>query len=281
MATVKDFRGDVSSWCPGCGDFSVMAALQRAAVNLGLEPHQMSVISGIGCSSKISEYTRTYGFHGIHGRSLPVAQGAKMANPAMTVVAAGGDGDGYGIGAGHFIHAVRRNIDITYLVMDNQIYGLTKGQTSPRSEHDFVTKTTMKGNKEYPVDPISTAISNGGTFIAQAFSGDVTKLTEIIERAVQHKGFSLVNVFSPCVTFNKVNTYNFFKEHLVELDRPFTDRAQAINYVKEHNGLFTGVIYEEEKTDFQNQLGIEWHITEVQEGSMDKGLLRQLEETFM
>ncbi|QQE80096.1 2-oxoacid:ferredoxin oxidoreductase subunit beta [Alicyclobacillus sp. SO9] len=280
MATVKDFKGDVSTWCPGCGDFSVMAALQRAAVNMGLEPHQMSVISGIGCSSKISEYTRTYGFHGIHGRSLPVAQGAKMANPELTVIASGGDGDGYGIGVGHFIHAVRRNIDITYLVMDNQIYGLTKGQTSPRSQHDFVTKTTAKGNKEYPVDPISTALSNGGTFIAQGYSGDVKNLTEIIEKAISHKGFSLVNVFSPCVTFNKINTYNFFKDNLVHIDQAFSSRTEAINYVKEHNGLVTGIVYEEEQQDFQSQLGIDWNM-HVSSGDMDADMIHEIEKTFM
>jgi len=281
MATVKDFKGDAATWCPGCGDFSVMAALQRAAVNLGLEPHEMAIVSGIGCSSKISEYTRSYGFHGIHGRSLPVAQGAKMANPNLTVVAAGGDGDGYGIGAGHFIHAVRRNIDITYVVMDNQIYGLTKGQTSPRSAHDFVTKTTVKGNKEYPVDAISTALVNGGTFVSQGFSGNVVELAGIIEQAIRHKGFSLVNVFSPCVTFNKVNTYNFFKDHLVELNAPIASRAAAVGYVKQCGGLFTGVIYQEKQEDFQSQLGIDWHIADIQSGPMDENLLRQLETMFM
>ncbi|UOF91101.1 2-oxoacid:ferredoxin oxidoreductase subunit beta [Fodinisporobacter ferrooxydans] len=280
MATVKDFKGDSSTWCPGCGDYSVMAALQKAAVNLGLEPHEIVTVTGIGCSSKISEYMRTYGFHTLHGRSLPVAQGAKMANPNLKVIAAGGDGDGYGIGLGHFNHAVRRNIDITYLVMDNQIYGLTKGQTSPRSNHGFVTKTTQKGNKEYPVDPLSTAISNGCTFVAQAFSGDVKGLTEIIEKALEHKGFSLVNIFSPCVTFNKINTYDFFREHLVKVDEPFHTREEAIQIIKQQQGLLTGILFVEEREDFQEQLGIDWNMLAVKEGSMDEGQLRSFETLF-
>lgn len=280
MATIKDFRGDTPTWCPGCGHFSVMAGVQKAALNLGLEPHQMAIVTGIGCSSKLSEYTRTYGFHTLHGRSLPVAQGVKMANPELTVIAAGGDGDGYGIGMGHFAHAVRRNIDMTYVVMDNQIYGLTKGQTSPRSAHQFVTKTTKAGNKEYPIDPLATAIANGGTFVAQAFSGDIKGMTEIIERAIQHKGFSLVNVYSPCVTFNKVNTYDFFKESLAQVDQPFATREEAISIIKEKEGLVTGILFEEERDDFQTQLDIDWNILDVKEGSMDEALLRKMENLF-
>src|SRR5690554_4580020 len=167
MATIKDLRGDQPTWCPGCGHFSIMNGIQKAIIQLGYEPHEFAIISGIGCSGKVSEYVRTNGFHTIHGRSIPIAQGVKMGNPHLKVIASGGDGDGYGIGLGHFVHASRRNIDISYIVMDNNIYGLTKGQTSPRSEHGFVTKTTKDGNKEYPVDPISTSIANGATFVAQ------------------------------------------------------------------------------------------------------------------
>jgi len=280
MATLKDYRGDVSTWCPGCGHFSVMAGIQKALINLGYEPHEVAIITGIGCSSKLSEYTRTYGFHTIHGRSLPVAQGVKMANPNLKVIAAGGDGDGYGIGLGHFVHAVRRNIDMTYVAMDNNIYGLTKGQTSPRSAHNFVTKTTLKGNKEYPVDPLSTAIANGGTFVAQAFSGDIKTMTEILEKALQHKGFALVNIFSPCVTYNKVNTYDYYKDNLVNIDAPLATREEAIKVVKEHDGLVQGVIYQEERDDFQTKLGIDWKILDVKTGEMDEALLRQTEAMF-
>lgn len=279
--TLKDFKGDTSTWCPGCGHFSVMAGLQRALVNLGIHPHEVITVTGIGCSSKISEYTRTYGFHTIHGRALPVAQGAKMAAPEMHVIAAGGDGDGYGIGAGHFVHAVRRNIDLTYLVMDNSIYGLTKGQTSPRSQHDFVSKTTLKGNKEYPLDALSIALANGATFVAQAFSGDVKRMTELIEKAIQHKGFALVNIFSPCVTYNKVNTYDYYRDHLVTIDEPLPTREEAIRVLKEHGGNVQGLLYVEERDDFQKQLGIDWKMRDVQNGPMDEAMIRALEKEFM
>lgn len=279
--TLKDFKGDTSTWCPGCGHFSVMAGLQRALVNLGIHPHEVITVTGIGCSSKISEYTRTYGFHTIHGRALPVAQGAKMAAPEMHVIAAGGDGDGYGIGAGHFVHAVRRNIDLTYLVMDNSIYGLTKGQTSPRSQHDFVSKTTLKGNKEYPLDALSIALANGATFVAQAFSGDVKRMSELIEKAIQHKGFSLVNIFSPCVTYNKVNTYDYYRDHLVTIDEPLPTREEAIRVLKEHGGNVQGLLFVEERDDFQKQLGIDWKMRDVQNGPMDESMIRALEKEFM
>lgn len=269
MANMKDLRGDKPTWCPGCGHFSVMASIQKSVINLGYESHEFSIISGIGCSGKVSEYVRTNGFHTIHGRSLPVAQGVKMGNPDLKVIAAGGDGDGYGIGLGHFLHAVRRNIDLTYIVMDNHIYGLTKGQTSPRSPEGFVTKTTKNGNKEHPIDALSLSISNGATFVAQGFAGDIKGMNDIIQQAINHKGFSHVNVFSPCVTFNKINTYDFFKENIKKIDEPFNTRDEAIKNIKENNGHLTGVIYKEEKDDFQTKLNIDWDMHSITNGSMD------------
>ncbi|HEU5138365.1 MAG TPA: 2-oxoacid:ferredoxin oxidoreductase subunit beta [Bacillales bacterium] len=250
MATVKDFRNKVRpNWCPGCGDFSVQAAIQRAAANLGLEPDDMALISGIGCSGRISGYVNTYGFHGTHGRVLPLAQGVKMANRDLTVIAAGGDGDGFAIGLGHTLHALRRNIDITYIVMDNQVYGLTKGQTSPRSEEGFKTKSTPEGSVESSLSIMETALTAGGSFIAQGFSTNVKELTSLIEQAVNHKGFSFLNVFSPCVTYNKVNTYDWFKEHLVSLDDiegyDSSNRIQAMQTLMENNGFVTGLIYQD------------------------------------
>ena len=162
--TLKDYKGDVSTWCPGCGHFSVMAGIQKAAINQGLEPHQVALISGIGCSGKVSEYTRAYGFHTLHGRSLPVAQAVKLANSGLKVVASGGDGDGYGIGAGHFTHAARSNVDMTYVVMDNRIYGLTKGQTSPTSAQGFLSKTSPEGSGEREVKPLELALAAGASF---------------------------------------------------------------------------------------------------------------------
>ncbi|MCM3165791.1 2-oxoacid:ferredoxin oxidoreductase subunit beta [Peribacillus frigoritolerans] len=250
MATFKDFRNDVKpNWCPGCGDFSVQAAMQRAAANVGLEPENLAVVSGIGCSGRISGYIKSYGFHGIHGRSLPIAQGVKMANRELTVIASGGDGDGFAIGMGHTIHAIRRNIDITYIVMDNQIYGLTKGQTSPRSAAGFKTKSTPEGSIEQAVSPMELALSAGATFVAQSFSTDLKDLTAIIEAGINHKGFSFINVFSPCVTYNKINTYDWFKQNLTKLNTiegyDSSNKEQAMQTLMQHDSLVTGIIYQD------------------------------------
>ncbi|MFI8686194.1 2-oxoacid:ferredoxin oxidoreductase subunit beta [Rossellomorea sp. NPDC077527] len=249
MATFKDFRNNVKpNWCPGCGDFSVQAAIQRASANVGLDPEQLAVVSGIGCSGRISGYINSYGFHGIHGRSLPIAQGLKMANKDLTVIASGGDGDGFAIGLGHTIHAIRRNVDVTYIVMDNQIYGLTKGQTSPRSSSGFKTKSTPEGSIEPALAPMEMALTAGATFVAQSFSSDLKELTALIEAGLNHKGFSLINVFSPCVTYNKINTYDWFKENLTKLadveGYDPSNREQAMNTLMEKDGLVTGLIYQ-------------------------------------
>ncbi len=257
---MKDFRNNVKpNWCPGCGDFSVQAAIQRAAANVGLTPESLAVVSGIGCSGRISGYINAYGFHGIHGRSLPIAQGLKMANRELTVIAAGGDGDGFAIGMGHTVHALRRNIDITYIVMDNQIYGLTKGQTSPRSAMGFKTKSTPGGSIESTLSPLEVALSAGATFVAQSFSSELKQLTALIEAGIRHKGFSLINVYSPCVTFNKVNTYDWFKENLVNLDQEEGydpgNRIQAMTRLMETGGLLTGLIYQDTtKPSYEDQV---------------------------
>jgi 2-oxoglutarate/2-oxoacid ferredoxin oxidoreductase subunit beta len=259
MATFKDFRNNVKpNWCPGCGDFSVQAAIQRAAANVGLEPENLAVISGIGCSGRISGYINSYGLHGIHGRSLPIAQGVKMANRDLTVIASGGDGDGFAIGMGHTIHSIRRNIDITYIVMDNQIYGLTKGQTSPRSAAGFKTKSTPYGSIEQAISPMEMALTAGATFVAQSFSTDLKDLTALIEAGIQHKGFSLINVFSPCVTYNKVNTYDWFKENLTKLSDiegyDPSSREGAMSTLMKHDGLVTGLIYQNKERQSYQQL---------------------------
>jgi 2-oxoglutarate/2-oxoacid ferredoxin oxidoreductase subunit beta len=259
MATFKEFRNNVKpNWCPGCGDFSVQAAIQRAAANVGLEPEELAVISGIGCSGRISGYINAYGLHGIHGRALPIAQGVKLANRELTVIASGGDGDGFAIGMGHTVHAIRRNLDVTYIVMDNQIYGLTKGQTSPRSAEGFKTKSTPEGSIETTLSPLEIALSAGATFVAQSFSSDLKQLTNLIEEGLKHKGFSLINVFSPCVTFNKVNTYDWFKENIVNLEQ-FPDydpsnRIAAMTKIMETNGMVTGLIYQNKERKAYDEL---------------------------
>ncbi|NMM51161.1 2-oxoacid:ferredoxin oxidoreductase subunit beta [Paenibacillus aquistagni] len=260
MATFKEFRNNVKpNWCPGCGDFSVQAAIQRAAANVGLTPENLAVISGIGCSGRISGYVNAYGFHGIHGRALPIAQGVKLANRDLTVIASGGDGDGFAIGMGHTVHAIRRNINMTYIVMDNQIYGLTKGQTSPRSAVGFKTKSTPEGSIESTLAPLEIALASGATFVAQSFSSDLKQLTALIEQGIQHEGFSLINVFSPCVTFNKINTYDWFKENIVNLDTVEgydpSNRIQAMTKLMETNGMITGLIYQDSsRKSYENQI---------------------------
>ncbi|NNE38517.1 MAG: 2-oxoacid:ferredoxin oxidoreductase subunit beta [Gammaproteobacteria bacterium] len=216
---VNDYKGKVDpDWCPGCGDFGVLNSLRRAVLDLGLKPHEILTISGIGCSSNFPGYFNSYGMHTLHGRSLAVATGAKMANHKLNVIVTGGDGDGYGIGGNHFTHTARRNIDLTYIVMDNQIYGLTTGQVSPTSSLEMRTKSTPFGSVEFPFNPITSAIMNGATFVARAFSSDTKHLSDLMRQAIEHKGFSLVSVFSPCVTFNKDNTIQFFRSRVKKLE---------------------------------------------------------------
>jgi 2-oxoglutarate ferredoxin oxidoreductase subunit beta len=205
-------------WCPGCGDYGVLAAVQKALVELQIPQHEVATISGIGCSSNFPGFIETYGMHTLHGRSLPVATGVKMANHALTVLVTGGDGDGFGIGCGHFVHAMRRNVDLTYLVMDNQIYGLTTGQTSPTSRLAMKTKTTPFGNVERPVNPVALALAAGATYVARGFSADQKHLTELIKNAIEHKGFSFIDIFSPCVTYNHDNTVQWFRPRVKRLE---------------------------------------------------------------
>jgi 2-oxoglutarate ferredoxin oxidoreductase subunit beta len=217
---VKDsFKGKVHpDWCPGCGDFSVLSALQTALFELGLQPHQVVVISGIGCSSNLPGFINTYGMHTLHGRALAVGTGVKLGNHDLKVICVGGDGDGYGIGGNHFVHTMRRNVDLTYIVMDNQIYGLTTGQTSPTSVKGMKTKSTPHGSVENPINPIPLAMVGGATYVARGFSGKQKHLVELMKGAIQHKGFSLVDVFSPCVTYNKDNTYQWFNPRVKVLE---------------------------------------------------------------
>jgi len=217
--TMADTKGKVDpDWCPGCGDFGVLAALQKALVELQLPLHNVVTISGIGCSSNLPGYVNTYGMHTLHGRALAVATGMKLANHELTVIVTGGDGDGFGIGGNHFVHTMRRNVDLLYIVMDNQIYGLTTGQTSPTSRVGMKTKSMPFGNVESPVNPISLALAAGCTFVARGFSGEQKHLTELIRLGIQHPGFSFLDVFSPCVTYNHDNTYQWFRPRVKKLE---------------------------------------------------------------
>jgi 2-oxoglutarate ferredoxin oxidoreductase subunit beta len=227
--SLKSLESDVHpDWCPGCGDFGVLKSIKEATVELGIPPHDVLVVSGIGCSSNLPGFIRTYGVHSLHGRALPVATGAALANHALHVVAVGGDGDGYGIGIGHFIHAMRRNLNLTYVVMDNEIYGLTTGQTSPTTTLGHKTKSTPRGNAETPIQPLALALAAGATYVARGFSGEQKQLTRLVAGAIAHRGFSLVDVFSPCVTFNKANTYPWFKERVYHLDEKQHDTGDLL-----------------------------------------------------
>ncbi|WP_149453966.1 2-oxoacid:ferredoxin oxidoreductase subunit beta [Pasteuria penetrans] len=252
MVTFKDFGSKLKpNWCPACGDFSVLNAMQKAFANLQYDPSEVVVVGGIGCSGRISGYLHGFGVHGTHGRALPLAQGIKLANRDLKVVVAGGDGDAFAIGMGHTVHAIRRNIDLTYIVMDNQVYGLTKGQTSPRSGEGFKTKSTPHGAVEVALSPMETALTVGATFVAQAVSSDLKQVIRVLEAGLQHKGFSFINIFSPCVTYNKINTYQWFKKTLVSLDGDESydpsDRMLALRRLIENQGWLTGIIYQDKE----------------------------------
>ena len=215
----NDFKGKVDpDWCAGCGDFGVLNSLRKACLDLGLKPHEILTISGIGYSSNFPGFFNSYGMHTLHGRSLAVATGAKMANHELTVVVTGGDGDGYGIGGNHFTHTARRNVDLTYIVMDNEIYGLTTGQVSPTSALDMKTKSTPFGSVEFTFNPVTSAIMNGATFVARGFSSDTKHLSMLMQQAIEHRGFSLLSIFSPCITFNHDNNDAFFKPRVKRLE---------------------------------------------------------------
>ncbi len=230
---MADLKGKVDpDWCPGCGDFGVLAAVQKALVELQIPNHTVATVSGIGCSSNFPGFINTYGMHTLHGRSLPVASGLKLANHELTVLVTGGVGDGFGIGCGHFVHTMRRNINLTYLVLDNQVYGLTTGQTSPTSRIGMKTKSNPYGNGDTPVNPITLALSAGATFVGRGFSGDQKHLTELIKAAIQHKGFSFLDIFSPCVTYNHDNTFQWFRPRVKRLEDDAT--YDATNWLARH-----------------------------------------------
>ncbi len=219
MSEIKDFKSRIKpTWCPGCGNFGIWNALKAALANQNIEPHQVLIISGIGCGSKLPDYTRDNGFMTLHGRPLPIATGAHLANHDLRIVLTHGDGDGYSMGGNHFIHTIRRNIDVVDIYQNNKVYGLTKGQYSPTSDKGYISKTTLAGSIEESVNPIAIALSAGATFVSRGFSGEMKHLTWLIEQALQHKGYSLVDVFQPCVSFNKVNTYQWYQQRVYKLE---------------------------------------------------------------
>ena len=238
-----DYKSDTKPiWCPGCGDFSVLGSLTKALARLQLVPHEVAVVSGIGCSSRIPAYTTCYGFHGVHGRALAAGTGLKVARPELTVIVAGGDGDGYSIGGNHFLHSCRRNVDLTYLVMDNHVYGMTKGQASPTTEPDWDNKLSPGGTGIRSFHPLVIALASGANFVARAFSGDPNGTAEIIAQAIRHPGFSFVEILSPCVTFRPEQRQWKDRVHratVAETD----DAARAARRIMTDDGFNIGVLY--------------------------------------
>jgi 2-oxoglutarate ferredoxin oxidoreductase subunit beta len=245
----KGFKSDLKPiWCPGCGDYGVVQAIYRALAVIGRPPHEIAFVSGIGCSSRIPGYTTAYGFNSVHGRALPIAQGIKLAAPELLVLVAGGDGDGFSIGGGHVAHAVRRNVDLTYIVMDNQVYGLTKGQLSPTSALGTRTVSSPFGSVEAPVNPLLYVLGYGAGFVAQGTPADMAGLADVIEQGIRYPGFAFVNVQSPCVTYGQpeqqLKTLKQTMRSLRDLGHDETDRLRAMALAQEYGErLYTGVFY--------------------------------------
>ena len=245
----KDYKSDLKPiWCPACGDYGVVQAIYRALANVGRAPHEIAFVSGIGCSSRIPGYTTAYGFNSVHGRALPIAQGIKLANPALLVLVAGGDGDGFSIGGGHVAHAIRRNVDLTYIVMDNQIYGLTKGQLSPTSPRGLKTASSTWGSLEQPVNPLLYVLGYGAGFVAQGTPADMQSLAAVIEEGIRFPGFAFINVQSPCVTYGQedqqLKAQKSMLQSLEALGHDSADRLKAMALASEYGQkLYTGVFY--------------------------------------
>jgi len=257
MVKIADYAGGKTAWCPGCGNFGILTALKQALVALEIEPYRVLMVSGIGQAGKLPHYTKGNVFNSLHGRTLPVATGAKIANPELIVIAVGGDGDGYGEGGNHFINAARRNNDITYLVHNNQVYGLTKGQASPTSDFGFITKTTPHG-ADMPLNPIALAIATDASFVARGFAGDVEHLSQLIMQGIQHHGFALIDVLQPCPTFNHKNTYAWYRERVYKLEGNGydpSDKLAAFEKAQEWgNRIPIGLIYRKERPTFEERL---------------------------
>ncbi len=252
--------GDIDiAWCPGCGNFSILKVLMQALSELGIKPEKLVLVSGIGQAAKIPHYFRTNFFNGLHGRAIPPATAIKVVNPDLTVIAESGDGDMYGEGGNHLISAIRRNPDITNIVHNNMVYGLTKGQASPTSQIGFKTPVQVKGVFLEPFNPVALAIALDASFVARAFSGDIEQTREILEQAISHKGFALVDIFQPCVSFNKVNTHKWFKENTYYLDKSHDSLNRSVAFQKavEREKFPLGIFYRnDKKSTFEENVGV-------------------------
>jgi 2-oxoglutarate ferredoxin oxidoreductase subunit beta len=257
--TAKEYASPIKpTWCPGCGDYGILSAVKAALVQVGLAPHEVLIVTGIGCGSKLPDYLRVNGLLTLHGRPLPVATGARLANHSLKVITVHGDGDSMGLGMGHFIHTARRNMEIVDVIQNNQIYGLTKGQYSPTSDPGVITGTSPGGALEMAVHPTALALAAGGTFIARGFAGDVKGLTELLAKAIEHKGYALVEVLQPCVTFNRKNTYDWYRERvysLTETSHHPGDRVAAFQKTLEWGERIPlGILYQTRLPTYEEQV---------------------------
>ena len=260
VVALEDFHcNDPIAWCPGCGNFSILKALKKALVDIQQQPHELVIVSGIGQAPKTPHYLRCNCFNGLHGRTLPVATGIKLANHKLRVIALGGDGDGYAEGGNHFLHAMRRNVNITYLVHNNQVYGLTKGQASPTSDQGFVTKTTPQGSISPACNPLMLAVASDCSFVARGFAGEIDHLANLIKEGIQHEGFALIDILQPCVSFNRVNTFKWYSDRIYKIDTDSAydaaDRLNAFQKVQEwDDNIPIGILYRNQRPTLESQI---------------------------
>ncbi|WP_076005045.1 thiamine pyrophosphate-dependent enzyme [Dehalogenimonas formicexedens] len=280
---IKEYApGSESAWCPGCGNFGILRSVNKALVGLGLHPHQVLLVSGIGQSGKMPHYTTANVFNGLHGRPMPAAIGAKMANRELNVLVISGDGDGYGEGGNHFMHAMNRNPDLTYLVHNNQVYGLTKGQVSPTTDAGVTSKLNPEG-AFHALRPLAVAVACDCSFVARGFAGEIDHLAQLIEQGVRHKGFALIEVLQPCVSFNKKNTYEWYQDRVYKLGETKydpTDSAAAFQKALEWGDRIPiGVIYKHEREIFEDYVGVSQQTPLVRQ-SIDPLAVEKLFEAF-
>lgn len=279
-----DLQNQDIAWCPGCGNFAILTAVKQALAELDLSPHGVVMVSGIGQAAKLPHYLNSHFFNGLHGRALPVATAIKATNPALAVIAEGGDGDMYGEGGNHFIHTIRRNPDITNIIHNNMVYGLTKGQASPTSQMGFRTPAQVHGVASEPLNPLALAISLRASFVARAFSGDIPKTVEILKKAILHRGYALVDILQPCVSFNRVNSFGWFSENTYYLEEKHDTKnfETAFRRASESDRLPLGIFYAEEgRPTFEESSGLyQDDHTPFFRRTLDRNNLRDLIETY-
>lgn len=256
--TLNDFSGLQPAWCPGCGNFGILTALKKALVDLDIHPHELVIVSGIGQAGKLPHYLKCNTFNSLHGRPIPVAAGIKIANHQLHVIAVSGDGDGYGEGGNHWLHTMRRNHNITYMIHNNQLYALTRGQASPTSDAGFISNTTPQGAPD-PIQPLAIAIAANASFVARGFAGDIEHLTGLIKQAIQHKGFSLLDILQPCVSFNHVNTFEWYKKRIYKLEDEkgydASDKMKAFKKAQEWGDRIpVGIMYLSQRPAYEDSL---------------------------